>query len=186
MATVRNGKTTGRLYKGPNTVEEPPLEPEIKHGTTQRYDVRSLYKHWSAAYRGFVPHGIRLPSPEKGVIEQFDNNPETFEDDKLEEIPEGLILVEPYDQLYYTCYTMNVTTVPMMLVAYERKRVKLRIYNQGVGAVWIGQNESVQRDGFPLTTVTQPLEMETTREVWAVSDGIARVSVLNEYIKEVG
>lgn len=185
MATVRNGKTTGRLYKGPNTVEEPPLEPEIQHGNVNQSPLRSIYKHWSAAYRGFVPHGIRLPSPEKGVIEQFDDNPETFAEDKLE-VPPGMLLVEPYDQSYYTCYTMTIGMVPQMIVAYERKRFKLRLYNRGAGAIWIGQNESVQRDGFPLITATQPLEMETTREVWAVSDASAQVSILNEYIKEVG
>ena len=186
MATVRNGKTTGRLYQDLNTVEEPQTrEADRLHGNRNRVDLPSIYKHWSAAYRGFVPHGLRMPSPEKGVIEQFDDNPETFDEDKLDALPE-IVEIEPYDQTYFACYTMTVGTVPQMIVAYEKNRTKLRLYNQGAGGLWIAQNESVMRDGFPLTSTTQPFEMETTREVWAVSDASARVSILNEFTREVG
>ena len=189
MATVRNGKLTGRLQPEPQTVQEPAEEPKPQRGNRTGIDVASIYRHWTAAYRGFVPHGIRMPSPERGMIKQFDDNPETFNEDIVEE-PEGIILVDPYEQTYFTTYTRNVGVLPVQLAAYEKTRVKLRVFNSGPGIVWISHNESVGTDGFPLTNATQPFELETTREVWAIQQsaqsGLAAVSVLNEYVKEVG
>ena len=182
----------GRHYVNQQTVENPGTEPEPQRGNRTRLAFNTIYAHWSAAYRGFVPHGVRLPSPEKGVIAQFDDDPATFEE-AAEMPPEEdapHVDVEPYTQVYWTSYTMNVGTTPVMIGSYNKNRKKMRLYNQGPGTVWIAHNENVANQGFPLTSVTQPLELETSREVWAVQQtaqvGFAQVSILSEEEKEIG
>lgn len=191
MATVRNGKTTGRLYTEDQTVEQPATEPQPQRGNKQGFDAGSIYRYWSAAYRGFAPHGIRLPSPQRGVEVQFDDNPETFEEatDEQEE-PAKHLDIKPYTITDFKSYTANVGTTPVMVTALNDRRVKILLYNAGPGTVWIAHNENVVNQGFPLLTTTQPLELITTREIWAVQQtgqvSLAQLSMINQYEKEVG
>lgn len=195
MATVKLGKTTGRLYEGEQTVEVPnPSEPEPQRGNDTGISLRSLYRQWNAAYRGFVPHGVRLPSPTEGVVTEFDDNPETFvEDEPIDEPEVNIREVEEYSQDYWNPVTLNVTVVPTLIAGIDPDRTLIRIVNQGPGMVWIGHNESVLTGGFPLppmTTTFYDLELHTTREIWAVQQsgqaGPAQLSYIREYTKEFG
>ena len=195
MATVRASKTTGRLYQGEQTVESSdPKAPEPQRGNDNESPVRTAYKAWTAAYRGFVPHGVRLPSPQRGTDEQFEDNPETFTEELASPDEPNIDIVEvtEYNQSYWNAVSLNVTTVPTLIAGIDPDRSLIRMLNQGPGMIYLGHNESVGLGGFPLPPMSATfydLELHTNREIWAVQQagqtGAAVINFIREYTKEI-
>lgn len=193
---IPRGKTVNDTYRHDQTVEEaqPATGADVQMGNTTGIRARSIYRQWNAAYRGFVPHGVRLPSPTKGNLQQFEDDPETFVEEVQEpsfEPPVNVEEVDDYEQDYWGVSTFNVTTVPMLLAGIQPERTLIRMINQGPGIVWIAHNESIGSQGFPLVpmgTIFYDLELHTTREIWATQQTAqaspAQLTVLREFTKE--
>lgn len=187
---------TGRTYEHENTVESPAdmTGPDPQRGNDTGIRASSIYRYWNAAYRGFAPHGVRLPSPTTGTLEQFEDDPNTFEEDSTAEPSADFEPVESYEQDYWNTISVQVgATQPVLVVGQDNDRTLLRMVNIGPGIVWVGHNESVLNGGFPLipmATTFYDLELHTTREVWAIQQTAqttpAQLSVIREYTKEFG
>lgn len=182
------GKTTNRAYTTDQNVDVEPGEREAPKRNL--IDWNTLYKHWTAPYRGLVPHGVRLPSPKRGVDMQF-SDPETF--DEASEDPEKPLEPDEYEsfiQNYFLSFSRNVGANPELIVGHQNERIDVTIYNSGPGAIYVGQNENVRDDGMVLPVNSDRLTLVTQREIWIMQEpaqaGPARVSLLVQYIKEVG
>lgn len=202
-----------------NNSEEVSDSPQKQHGNSNIATLRSIYENWNAAYRGFVPHGInpsgfpgsrgRYPSPSDDSPDQ-NTEPLPFDEDDPDFIPadsvprvyqdivpipivlmEDLSAEKPVMGSFCTFYTENVQGVSTQrIVVPQRNRSLVMLQNAGPGTVWIAQDESVGRSGFPLAAaMTAPLLIQTTREIWAIQQTAqtsnAFVSIILQYSRSL-
>lgn len=202
-----------------NSEEDPSDLPQEQHGNSNILTLRSIYESWNAAYRGFVPHGInpggvpgsrgRYPSPSDNSPDQ-NTEPLPFDEDDPELIPADavpkayqdivpipIVLMDDYSVEkpssgnFCIFYTENVQSVSTQrIVVPQRNRTRVMLQNAGPGTVWIAQDESVGRTGFPLAAaMTAPLSISTTREIWAIQQTAqatnAFVSIILQYSRSL-
>lgn len=196
---MKNVDPTNRQYSGIQNVDTPEL-PYKPTNALNRQNLRTLFTYWNAAYRGLVPHGVRTPAP---VIDD-ERDADTFEEsvptdltqpilpgvEAINITPIPVVLVDDISETksrvgtYFTAYTENVQAVTTQrVIPPQRNRIKTFLQNAGPGTVWIAQDESVGVTGFPLAAaMTMPLELDTTREVWAIQQsgqsGVAKLSIM--------
>jgi hypothetical protein len=186
-------------------MREPGPLPTPINPDAVRAHLKSVYKAWNAAYRGFVPGGVQMPPPDSSS--EYDE-PETYADtdyDVTYADPETIdvrnivpIPVVIMDDLQATRRKTEIdfeagqffvgAISPVIIVSRRGSRISLRISNNGPGIVYIGKTESYGTTGYALQ-VNEAMTLTTTKDVWAIQQtaqtGNADVSILEEYQKEI-
>jgi hypothetical protein len=179
---------------------------ELTNKLTEPSQKVTYQDYWNRAYGGLLPAGLNrkgdssAPTLPEGNddAEPFSETPVTVVQPEEVKRPDAMPVVVLDDltrvagsvEHYFRGYQIQVPSVgTTRIVNHDPRRARVRIANFGPNTIFIGDTESVGNQGYQLSGIV--LEINTTREVWAIQNdtpapsGPAIVNILVEYDKEI-